>query len=43
MHATIDQHIYKQLIDKHIIGVLLGKVFSIPFVQSGYKEEFSLE
>jgi hypothetical protein len=39
MHATIEEPISKQRIGKYtIIGVLLGTVFSIRSVQSGYIE-----
>jgi hypothetical protein len=43
-HATIEEPVSKQPIGKHRkIGVLQETVFSVRFVQSGYKEEFSWE
>jgi hypothetical protein len=41
-HPTIEESVYKQRIGKlTTIGVLLEMAFSIPSVQSDYKEGFS--
>jgi hypothetical protein len=42
--ATIQEPLSRQRISKYTkIGVLMGTVFSLWSVQSGYKEEFNLK